>query len=631
MNFDSEKIVMSVKYKNAGPKVPGIPGVVTMMVDRFLFMPDDPTSPFELNVSFQTIKSQRFNGKLVLLDLLPIKGKSYTFEFKEVSSLDVCRDFVAKILLKFQDKNPPEKLSTDVQPVEQLICPADILRRAKLLKEDRELEKLYNQLVAGNVLTETEFWATRKKLLGADGSQMSKQRLGFKSAMLADLRPSTDGKSNSIKFDLTPDIIHQIFIEKPAVRQAYLKFVPSKMKEVDFWQKYCKAEYYYKTKNDSAAAAEAAGDEDLAVFLKHDEIVANEARRKIRRVDPTLNMEADQGDDYMQLPYLILSGLMSTAILAAKGRNGDVTNIYGYCRVEMSIICSGHGIFRDGSKEAAADSEYEQYRRSLSQDLNRHAAAVLEQSSLDVELGDTKTLAEALARSKQAELASETSDATANHERSKRVSQMAEIDDLQAPCNLPFAPLCIKDPREYFDSQQVNTLKGLGDTEGVPSCNLSTEQAYGSLRECISTMKAKGLSDPIEKSEVAVKVFNVLTQHLSSNKFHLGKNPNESVLGRLPNTTKEDILHHWKSNQELLKHFWSSYPITTTYLHTKVSRLKNAIDVVYPKLQELKRSVESDLRHQVSLLVQPMIQALDAALAHYESDLQKRTAKSRQR
>ncbi|KAF6156634.1 hypothetical protein GIB67_017770, partial [Kingdonia uniflora] len=42
------------------------------------------------------------------------------------------------------------------------------------------------------------------------------------------------------------------------------------------------------------------------------------------------------------------------------------------------------------------------------------------------------------------ELAGETSDATANHERSKRVSQMAEIDDLQAPCNLPFAPLCIK-------------------------------------------------------------------------------------------------------------------------------------------------------------------------------------------
>ncbi|KAF6151594.1 hypothetical protein GIB67_021780 [Kingdonia uniflora] len=43
-----------------------------------------------------------------------------------------------------------------------------------------------------------------------------------------------------------------------------------------------------------------------------------------------------------------------------------------------------------------------------------------------------------------AELTGETSDATANHERSKRVPQMAEIDDLQAPCNLPFAPLCIK-------------------------------------------------------------------------------------------------------------------------------------------------------------------------------------------
>lgn len=30
-------------------------------------------------------------------------------------------------------------------------------------------------------------------------------------------------------------------------------------------------------------------------------------------------------------------------------------------------------------------------------------------------------------------------------------------------------------------------------------------------------------------------------------------------------------LQHWTSIQELLKHFWSSYPITTPYLGTKVN------------------------------------------------------------
>ncbi|KAJ0751419.1 putative TFIIH subunit Tfb1/GTF2H1 protein [Helianthus annuus] len=69
---------------------------------------------------------------------------------------------------------------------------------------------------------------------------------------------------------------------------------------------------------------------------------------------------------------------------------------------------------------------------------------------------------------------------------------------------------------------------------------------------------------------------------------------------------------HWTSIQELLKHFWSSYPITTSYLYTKVSRLRDAMSQIYPKLQyklqEIKESVQSDSRHQVSLLVQPMLQ-----------------------
>lgn len=49
---------------------------------------------------------------------------------------------------------------------------------------------------------------------------------------------------------------------------------------------------------------------------------------------------------------------------------------------------------------------------------------------------------------------------------------------------------------------------------------------------------------------------------------------------------------------------------------------------IYHKLQEIKESVQSDFRHQVSLLVQPMLQALDAAFAYYDTEQQKRTTKS---
>ncbi|KAI3923680.1 hypothetical protein MKW98_011310 [Papaver atlanticum] len=597
----SGQVVMRARYKNNGVKDPGVQGVLIMTEDKLDFSPDDPMPSAKLNVGFRSIKGHKFSRegsqKQALL-MLTGSDKNYTFEFDKFTERDICRDFVGKVLGKIQAKESsasdakvdPEKSATTLH--DEQLRPEEMKLRMKLIAENSELQKLHKQFVIGGVLTEAEFWATRKKLLAVDASKMSKQRLGFKSAMLADVRPLTDGRTNKVTFSLTPEIIQQIFTEKPAVHQAFLKFVPSKMTEKDFWTKYCRAEFLHRTKNAVAAAAEAAEDEELAVFLKQDAILAGEARQKIRRVDPTLDMEADEGDDYIHLP--------------------------------------DHGIFRDGSKEFT-DSEYEQYKRTLAQDLNRHAAVVLEGRTLDMELGDTRTVAEALAKSKKADLATQMSDEKANHNRSERASRMAEIEDLQTPNNLPFAPLHIKDPREYFDSQQANALKALGDTAvgtKTINCNVNTAQAYGFLRKSISEMKVTGLSYPVIESEVARKVLIGLSQQLSSTKYNLGKNPQESILDRLPKKTKEELLHFWISIQELLKHFWSSYPITTTYLNTKVSRLKDAMADIYPKLQGIKESAQPDFRHQVSLLVQPMVQALDAAFTYYDADLQKRSMRS---
>ena len=129
-----------------------------------------------------------------------------------------------------------------------------------------------------------------------------------------------------------------------------------------------------------------------------------------------------------------------------------------------------------------------------------------------------------------------------------------------------------------------------------------------------------------------MQVLSVLTHNISSTKYDTGKNHGLSVLDTLPNTIKEELLYvsvcnlycsaftkkneffaldhpwydiavnasllvfllltllvllqdfgfvsyvhvetclqHWTSLQELLKHYWSSYPITTTYLYTKVN------------------------------------------------------------
>ncbi|KVH99257.1 BSD-like protein [Cynara cardunculus var. scolymus] len=568
------QIVKRAKYKSS-VKDPGVRGILKMTRERFVFMPNDPSLPIRLN-------------------------GNYIFEFENFSDRELCRDFVAKAITSSGEVGGPTSEKAVPLKDEQLSS-AEMERRIKLLQEDSELQKLHKQFVIGGVLSETEFWATRKKLLDVSASRKAKQRVGLKSDMIFNVKPSSDGQSNRVTFNLTPEMIHQIFAEKPAVRQAYLNFVPNKMTEKDFWTKYWRAQYLHSTKNIVAAAAEAAEDEELAVFLKQDAILASETRQKIRKVDPTLDMEADEGDDYTHIP--------------------------------------GHGLATESTKDEM-EAQYEPYKRSFLQDINRHAAVVLEGRTVDVETGDTRSVAEALASSKRIELAKEASDGNVYQERLDRITRMAEIEDLQAPRDPPVAPLCIKDPRDYFDSQQVQ----LGGTRQVKS-RLSTSEAYGSLRVFISEIRNIGLNDPIVKPEVAIKVFNVLTQNISSSKYQLGKNPHESILDTLPSVTKEELLLHWTSIQELLKHFWSSYPITTSYLYAKVvsvrfhyatllhmlflvSRLKDAMSQIYPKLQEIKESVQSDSRHQVSLLVQPMLQALDAAFAHYDLDQQKRSAKS---
>lgn len=40
-----------------------------------------------------------------------------------------------------------------------------------------------------------------------------------------------------------------------------------------------------------------------------------------------------------------------------------------------------------------------------------------------------------------------------------------------------------------------------------------------------------------------IQVFNALTQNISSTKYNLGKNPHDSVLDRLPNAIKDELLH----------------------------------------------------------------------------------------
>lgn len=103
---------------------------------------------------------------------------------------------------------------------------------------------------------------------------------------------------------------------------------------------------------------------------------------QIRRVDPTLDMEADEGDDYIHIQvrsskYYAMS--LSQYLVNEVGCHvwRCIFLLHMYTHVLMIAKVQDHGLSRGDSKDVL-EPQYEPYRRSFSQNLNQHGAVVLQ-------------------------------------------------------------------------------------------------------------------------------------------------------------------------------------------------------------------------------------------------------------
>ncbi|KAM3302313.1 hypothetical protein P3S67_016815 [Capsicum chacoense] len=207
------------------------------------------------------------SSKQDLLKLTQDQGGNYLLEFDSFPDRDQCRDVVASAIAVCREVGKDTFEKHDVPHDEQLST-TEMGRRIKLL------QKLHRQLVIRGILSEVDFWAARKSLLEQTENKNPKQRVALKNDMWC-VKPLSN---------MTPEVIHQIFAEKPAVCQAYLNFIPVNMSGKEFWTKCSRAEYLYNTKNIVATFAEASEDKEHAVFLKQDAMLAFEVRKKMNNI-----------------------------------------------------------------------------------------------------------------------------------------------------------------------------------------------------------------------------------------------------------------------------------------------------------------------------------------------------------
>uniref|UniRef100_A0A7S0ZEV1 BSD domain-containing protein n=1 Tax=Timspurckia oligopyrenoides TaxID=708627 RepID=A0A7S0ZEV1_9RHOD len=300
--------------------------------------------------------------------------------------------------------NPAEKLSVE-----------EIKRRAELLRTNVSVRRLHEQLVSqSHAVSDNEFWkgitfrlkkecndsSAQEHEQGEPRSRSFAECRGIPSALLSELKGTESGNATQI-FRFTPAIIHQIFVENPAVHRAYRAMVPRKMSEERFWKRYVERRVMQ-------SSGGRGGEHDRTdLFAKFELEAEKEAKREVleRAQDlKVLELQLDRRDEY--------KSVYNSGAHADDGSSVNAMAVAGKQRDKFLPLV----------------------RR-----FNRHGALVLDTQGVS---GETEEEGESLHHQSWSE---------PDHRR------LCVIDDLDVSKSEEYIPLKIRDVSVFVDSKEVRT------------------------------------------------------------------------------------------------------------------------------------------------------------------------------
>ncbi|KAG9400791.1 General transcription factor IIH subunit 1 [Aphanomyces cochlioides] len=206
-----------------------------------------------------------------------IPSITYTIEFKSNDELQRTKQQLSQKITQ-----GPHDGTTD----------AERKQRALLLqKYPNTLKRQYTDMVTGGLISDADFWnlPVRRQLLLAESAK--RQKVGKTSEILSDVQGENQSGGKSVKYNLNPDIIHQIFVQYPVVYLAYQEQVPDKMSGIEFWGLFVKSKYAHR---DHANKAQQQHQEDI--FTKYEAKLQAQKFQNgppdVRHVDQLINLSA---------------------------------------------------------------------------------------------------------------------------------------------------------------------------------------------------------------------------------------------------------------------------------------------------------------------------------------------------
>lgn len=297
---DVRLFVTHVRHKKAD-------GTLYLMPERVAWIPNGKEK-ITLSIKYSDIKTQKISpeGKpKIQLQLVLHSGEAPTFHFAhpdgteaQLSSRNDVKEMLQQLLPKFK-----ERLSKDM------------VEKQKILHENPELYQLYKDLVASQIITGDEFWtqvaASRlnpesgmiksiSDLISTTSLSNGKQAVGISPAFLSGIKAQTDG-CNGMKYNITNDIIEAIFRTYPAVKRKHFDHVPHKMTDNEFWTRFFQSHYFHRDRVFAGSSSSNPKSDFFAECARSDEVSMAEAAR-LGVDDPFVDLTAFLDDDYIDTP-----------------------------------------------------------------------------------------------------------------------------------------------------------------------------------------------------------------------------------------------------------------------------------------------------------------------------------------
>lgn len=469
------------------------------------------------------------------------------------------------------DRDSVKELLQQLLPKFRRKLSSELEEKNRLLQENPVLFLLYKDLVVSQVITAEEFWATQASKYAAKEKIEQKQMTGVSAAFLADIKPETDG-CNGLKYNLTADIIESIFRTYPMVKKKHAEYVPSEMTENEFWTRFFQSHYFHRDRT-------VLGNKDLFsdCAKKDEEEIKTEIQS--RNTDPLLDL-ASHKDGIMEEGYGVASdekrGFSNSANLMMIRRfNHHSTMVLKACEQAGSQSSSG---LQNGNSSPSENKNSCYINGETPEMSNQH-------------LQETPSVPN----------------------KKARIREKIQFEDLE----------------EHHSEQTLNLhLSRLerylhGPTPVVTHRYASSDELIRAHSHV--TDEVDSWDPDLTHVLVGTTAVSVLGE-LSPGGILMQGTSQQQLNQMVPEDIQNELKQNYNALCELLRHFWSCFPISSKFLEEKVVRMKSTLErFQMAKFNPLKDKLQAN--HYNMDLTAHMQDLLNSTYAKFETWQSRRMAR----